>query len=143
REGVDSRIFLPAILIARRAVAHDEREGTADHVSDLDAIQRAVLLELRGEQHGKCRLVELHAGPVRAAAEPLVLIPMAVGELRRAKVAQRVESLADRPYRKEGARAFAEVTRPDEVISLPLLLGVAPGDAEARHHRPLVGLVEM
>ena len=142
-EGVDSRVFLPSVLVARRTVADDERERAADHVSHLDAIQLATLVELGGEQHRECGLIELHTGPVGLAAEPLVLIPMTIGELRGAKVAQRIESLACRAHRQQRAGALAQIAWPDEVIALPLLLGVTPGDAQARDHRSRIGLVEM
>jgi hypothetical protein len=56
-------------------------EGAAHHVLDFDAAQRLAFIEHCCEQHGKGGLIELNAFPIGFAAEPLVLIPVAVLEL--------------------------------------------------------------
>ena len=100
-------------------------------------------VERGGEQHRQRGLVELHALPVRRAAEPLVLVPVAVLVLRRDQVAQRVARLRLGAERQQRAGAFDEIARPDQVIAAALVAGMAPGHAEARDHRAGIGLVEM
>ena len=96
-----------------------------------------------GEQHRQSGLVELHALPVRRAAEPLVLVPMAVLVLRRDQVAQRVAGLRLGAERQQCAGAFDEIARPNQVIAAALVAGIAPRHAEAGDHRAGIGLIEM
>src|SRR5439155_5273478 len=89
------------------------------------------------------RLVELDALPVWRTAEPLVLVPVAVFGLRRDQITQRVARLLLGAERQQRAGALHEIARPDEMVAAALVAGVAPGHAEARHHRAGIGLVEM
>ena len=77
------------------------------------------------------------------AAEPLVLVPVAVLVLRRDQVAQRVARLGLGAERQQRAGAFDEIARPDQVIAAALVAGMAPRHAEAGDHRAGIGLVEM
>ena len=97
--------------------------------------------EARGQKDRKRHFVQLGAGPARPAAKPLVLRPMPVRELRRHQVAQDLAGMVGPANPEESTRALHEVPWPDEVITPDVARGVAPGDAEARHHAAAIGLV--
>ncbi len=133
-EGVETRILLPAVLIARGALPHEEGERAPNHVRDFGAVQRAALIERHREQHRKGGLIELHAEPVALAVEPLVLMPVSVLVLRGDEVAQRVARFARRPDREQCAGALDQIARPHQVIARAFLARVAPGHAQGSHH---------
>ena len=118
--------LFPAILVAGRTVQREERECPADHVLDRDAVERIGLGEVRGQQNRKRHLVELRAGPARPAAEPLVLRPASVRELRRHQVAQDVAGLVHRARRKERARALDKVARPNQMVAADVVRSCCP-----------------
>ena len=129
-EGVETRVLLPAVLVADRAVTHQERQRAANHVGDFSALERAALIERYREQHRKRTLIELHTGPVDPAPQPLVLVPVSVRILRGEQIPQRVARLARCADRQQRTGALDQIARPHQVITLALLARVAPGHAQ-------------
>ena len=123
--------------------AGDEAERAADHILDLDAGERLALVEGGGEQYRKRGFVELDALPVGRAAEPLVLMPVAVRQLRRHQIAQGVARLLIGAERQKCAGGLDQIARPDQMVAAALVAAVAPRDAETGDHRAGKGLVEM
>jgi len=80
-EGIDAGTFLPAILLGRRSGARNVAERAAHHILDLDTGECLAFVESLCKQHRKGGLVELNPFPERPAAEPLVLLPVAVLDL--------------------------------------------------------------
>ncbi len=143
REGVQPGILFPTILVRRRPAARDASERPPHHVDRLNAAKGLTFGQGGREQHRIGHLVELDPAPGGLAPEPLVLVPMAFGILGGDQVAQRVAGLRLAAEGEQRARAFDEVARPDEMIAAALVPAVAPGHAEAGHHRARIGLVEM
>src|SRR5271166_717268 len=114
---VDAGALFPPILLGDGAGARDKAECAAHHVLDFDGAQRFAFVKHRGEQHRKCGFVELNALPISPAAEPLVLIPVAVLELRRDQVPQGIARLLLGADRHQCAGGLDHVARPYEVVS--------------------------
>ncbi len=112
-----------------------------DHVGDRDVVQRGTVVQHRGQQHRKRRLVELDALPERIAAEPLVLEPVAVLLLGGDEIAQHVARAVVGFHGDEGAGGLDQVARPDEMIAAAAFAGVAPRHRQARHRCAAIGAV--
>ena len=63
--------------------------------------------------------------------------------LRRDQIAQRVARLLVGAERQQRAGGLDQIARPHQMVAAALVAAVAPRDAEARHHRARIGLVEM
>ena len=90
-------------------------ERAPHHVLDRDAGERLAFVEGRGEQHGKGGFVELNPFPKWSAAEPLVLMPVAVLDLGGAHVAQSVARFLLGAERQQRAGGLDQIPRPDEM----------------------------
>src|SRR6185437_13959370 len=136
REGAHAAVFLPAVLRRARAAPGDIGGSTADHLRHaLEPIQRVLLAEPSREQDREAHLVELYAAPERRAVREVILAPTAILMLRRDEVGEHLPRTADLADRGQCEPGLDSVARPDQVIAAAAVAAVAPGDAEARHHR--------
>jgi hypothetical protein len=77
------------------------------------------------------------------SVEPLILMPVSVLDLGGAQIAQGIARLLLGAQRQQRAGGLDQIARPYEMIAATLVAGISPRNAQARHHRTRIGLVEV
>ena len=123
-----ARVFLPALLLRHRRIAHQKARRPRHKGADIEVAQPVQLPQTPGQDHRKRDLIQLNARPVRRPIDPEILRKAAVRVLRAGQVHQRAACGVNAAAGQQRRRRLHHVTRPHQVVPAQIVigLGIAP-----------------